>query len=471
MLPTPENYAIYPSVVPVGKAVKMTILATERAFLPVENAEYELTVIEIDSYTDRYKDPVTNRNLSVKAHNGAIEFELVFHSEQEHEILLSKDSTPLASFHLFALEEDLYNTTPLKADLHSHSFRSDGTRDPSVAAGHYREQAYDCFALTDHNRFYPGDEIDETFTGVDMEFFRIRGEEVHTPPSIVHIVHIGGKSSVAERYLRDLEGYEREVEEYLSRVPESIPEVYADRYARVMWATDKIHEAGGLAIFAHPFWLPGASRMNNVCSDFSKILLRSGMFDAYELIGGMTHTGNNLSVALWNDLRAEGIKIPVVGSSDVHKYEKSIHFPYNFTICFAKERTQEAFIEAIGQGNCVAVKARGTEYEREHDCYGNLRYVTYAQFLLRYFFRKMERFCVGEGVAMRSYAMGEVEKEYVECQSEQSRLFRARFFGKEPPVYPTKEILEFEERHRKIHLNGPITKGSRIVSDKVTRQI
>ena len=183
-------------------------------------------------------------------------------------------------------------------------------------------------------------------------------------------------------------------------------------------------------------------------------------------IGQLACSINNLSVALWNDLRAEGIKIPVVGSSDVHKYEKSIHFPYNFTICFAKERTQEAFIEAIRQGNCVAVKARGTEYEREHDCYGNLRYVTYAQFLLRYFFRKMERFCVGEGVAMRSYAMGEVEKEYVECQSAQSRLFRARFFGKEPPVYPTKEILEFEERHRKIHLNSPITRGSGIISDK-----
>jgi hypothetical protein len=68
--------------------------------------------------------------------------------------------------------------------------------------------------------------------------------------------------------------------------------------------------------------------------------------------------------------------------------------------------------------------------------------------------------------------MGEVEKEYVECQSEKSRLFRARFFGKEPPVYPTKEILEFEERHRKIHLDGgPITRGSGIISDKVTRQI
>ena len=37
MLPSPKNYAVYPSVVPADKPVKMTIVPCGRAFLLVEN--------------------------------------------------------------------------------------------------------------------------------------------------------------------------------------------------------------------------------------------------------------------------------------------------------------------------------------------------------------------------------------------------------------------------------------------------
>ena len=315
MLPSPENYAIYPSVVQQGIPTEMTIVATEKSFLFPNDTEYELTIIGIHNDEISYNPPTTHKALTVTAKGGVLRFTYAFEGEQAFWVRLKKGpETKLADLQIYALNEDLYQLTPLKADLHSHSFRSDGKRDPAASAGHYREQAYDCYALTDHNRFYPGGEIDETYQGVDMEFFRIPGEEVHTPGSIVHIVHVGGSSGVADLYVHDPDSFTRETDEYIKRVPEQIPAQHADRYARAMWATDKIHKAGGLAIFPHPFWRPGGSSIYNVCEEFAKILLKSGMFDAYELIGGMQQDGNNFSVALWGDLRAEGLKIPVVGS-------------------------------------------------------------------------------------------------------------------------------------------------------------
>ena len=72
----------------------------------------------------------------------------------------------LQKFNVFSVGEDLYGLTPLKGDLHSHSYRSDGKRDPADLAGHFREQGYDFLALTDHNRYYPGGEIDDVFKDV-----------------------------------------------------------------------------------------------------------------------------------------------------------------------------------------------------------------------------------------------------------------------------------------------------------------
>jgi hypothetical protein len=359
----------------------------------------------------------------------------------------------------------------LKGDFHSHSYRSDGKRDPSAEAGHYREQGYDFFALTDHNRYYPGGELDETFADVHTGFCRELGEEVHCPGSVIHMIHVGGKRSVTDRYVHDRENYEKEIAEYMTRVPVSVPEQYRDRYAKVMWATDEIHKAGGLAIFPHPYWRPGKSRMYNVRDEFAKILLMSGMFDGYELIGGMKRDGNNRSVNLWSELRAEGLNISVVGSSDVHGMTKSAEFPHQFTVCFAKENENDAIIEAVRCGMCVAVEATGDEYDRHFRAYGSLRLVSYAQFLLTYYFPMMQRTVQGLGPVMRSYAMEDADASLVSALADYAQRISDRYFGRIAPKLPSGDMIAFEEKWRKVHLNGPITKGSAIDSDTVSRQI
>ena len=462
MLPVKELYAIYPSVIPADKRTEMTIAPLERAFMLFENEEYTVTVASIDSDESDYYKSTGKNVINLTAHNGVIKFDYTFPGEQEHLVLLERGGVLLNKFFVYSLYEDLYSSRPMKGDFHSHSYRSDGQHDPAALAGHYREQGYDCLALTDHNRFYPGSEIDEAYAGVNTGLVRIPGEEVHVPGSVVHIVNVGAESSVAEKYFRYPEEHSAEIEEYIKKVPAEIPEGYIGRYAKAMWATDKIHEAGGIAIFAHPFWRP-KNLVHNVCGDLAERFLKSGMFDAFEIIGGIDNLANNRNVALWADARVDGCDIPVVASSDGHSIENTTHFPYKYTIVFAEENTSSAVVAAIKAGKCAAVEAVGKEeYTREYRAYGKLRYVSYAQYLLKYFFPRYARVCMGGGVAMRAYAIGDAPKELVELQAELAERFRERFFGKREALCPDADAVEFENRWRDVQMDGPLTKGSNL---------
>ncbi len=470
MLPNPKNYVIYPAIVRADHETLMSIIPTERAFLLFDSEEYKITVIAVDG-DDSYYKVETHDTFAVTAKNGVLQFPYVFKGEQEYLIYLKQGEVAKGDLHVYSLKDDLYALSPLRGDFHGHSFRSDGNRDPAALAGHYREQGYDFFTLTDHNRFYPGGEIDETYAGVKLGITRVKGEEVHSPGSVVHIVHAGGKKSVCEQYVHDRENYEAKIAEYMIRVPDAIPEKYRSRYAKAMWATDAIHDAGGLAIFPHPYWKPGASKMHNVRDEFAKILLQSGMFDAYELIGGMEQIGCNRSVALWSDLRAEGLKISVVGSSDVHHTRNAYSFPHYFTICFAEKNENDSIIDAVRRGYSVAVEAEGADYARQHRCYGTLRLVSYAQFLLTYYFPELQRICQGEGVAMRTYAIGQADAALIELLVAQTENFKDQYFGRKAAVLPSASVIEFENRWRARHLEGPHTKGSSVDLEKANRQI
>lgn len=473
MLPNPKNYVIYPSVVPADKPAAMTIAPNERAFMLFDGVTYTLRIVAVDSdECSFYYDPTPQALLSLQAADGVLRFTYIFEGEQEYFLQLLRDGGVLAEFHIYALYEDLYRLTPLRGDLHGHSFRSDGKRDPAALAGHYREQGYDFFALTDHNRYYPGGEIDETYAGVQLGITRIPGEELHTPVSTVHIVNVGSSESVTARYVKDRSTYEAEVAAYLPQVPGHVPEKYREKYAMAMWATDHIHAAGGLAIFPHPYWKPGASRCHNVCDELATILLKSGMFDAYELVGAADRAGTNRSIALWGDLRAAGCDFPIVGSSDVHSITSKDDFPHHFTICFAESNTVDGILNAVRSKLAVAVEGVGAEYDRRYYTFGPLRLVSYAQFLLAHYFPERQRTCAGEGVAMRAYALGASSAQLIEETARMNTESAARFFGRKEALVPTAEMLAFEEKWRRIHVeDGPITKGSAIDSEKVTRQL
>ncbi len=471
MLPVTANYQVIPAVVPAEKKTEVKIVPTERAFIFFEGAEYRLHIICADDDEVNYFTPTTKHTLDLAAEGGILKFTYTFDREQEYLLMLEYNEKKIAEFFIYSLKEDLYALSPLRGDFHGHSYRSDGKRDPGALLGHYREQGYDFMALTDHNRYYSGNEMDAAYEGVKLGITHVPGEEVHAPGCMAHTVHVGGGSSVAELYIKDIEKYQSEVGEYIAKVPENVPEKYRERYARLMWVTDRIHEAGGLAIFPHPYWKPGASRVFNVCEEFARILMKSGMYDAYELVGGMGQVGVNFSVNLKDELLYEGAKMPVVGSSDVHGITASPTFPHYFTVCFAEENTPEAIVKALKAGKTVAVEATGDEYSRHYRCYGDLRLVYYAQFLLTHYFPNLQRVCAGEGVAMRYYLMGISPASLIEATVEQTEYFKDVFFGRKEPILPNSEIMEFEDKWRKVQLAGPTGKGSLAMTEKITRQI
>lgn len=460
MHPDPKNYSIFPSVIKADALTKLTVLPNERGFVFADGDMYDVTVISLSKDEPNYYAPTMHKHLSTTANGGVLCFEYLFEGEGEHIIILSKNEKPIQEFNVYSVYEDLMSLTPLKGDLHSHSYRSDGKRDPSALAGHYREQGYDFFALTDHNRYYPGKEIDETYTDIKTGFLRVAGEEIHAPGSVVHIVHVCGEESVADLYVHDLAGYEKDIAEYIKKVPDSVPERYRSRYAKAMWATDKIHEANGLAIFPHPYWRPGKSRSYNVTDEFARILLRSGMFDAFEIVGAMEWDGINRAVALWTELRSEGYDIGVIGSSDTHKLKEPTTFSHCFNVCFAESNSIDSIRKAVKNKNCVAVEATDTSAGTQYRAYGSLRLVSYAQFLLKYYFPTRRRLCQGEGVAMRAYAMGDAPRELVELSAKLSEDFSLRYFGRVLPDMPSDEIKDFKARRDTVQANGPKRPGS-----------
>lgn len=470
MLPTPKSFDIFPSVVLADTVTKMTVVPAERAFIIPDGRVYSLKVISVGS-DENYYSPQGYKILELSGKDGMLSFDFEFIGEGEHRLELLLDEKSVAVFTVYSLHEDLYRLRPLKGDLHSHSCRSDGTRDPASQAGHYREEGYDFVALTDHNRYYPGGEIDEAYEGVNTGLLRIRGEEVHSPQSVVHIVHVGGSKSIAEEYVKNREEYEKEIEKYLEKVPEEIPEAYKSRYAKAMWATDAIHAAGGLAIFPHPFWRPNASKCYNLPKEFAEILLKSGMFDAFEIVGAMTQADINRALALWTDLRGEGYKINLVGSSDVHSLERSPHFPYHLTVCFAEEKSEAGVIDAVRCGNSVAVEIIGDNYDRQYFCYGSFRLVSYAQFLLQNYFPRLQRLTAGIGVSMRAYAMEEAGAEVIEAQNAIAEAFSERFFGRLAPKAPSEKLISFEEKWRAVQLDGPRARGSSVDAAPAKRLI
>jgi len=473
MLPTTPKYTVWPCVIPADTPVEMTITPAARAFLPVEGETYDISVIDVDADNDYYENSQPQHKLTAKAHNGVLQFRFAFSGEMEHVILLSYQGKQLEQCKVYSLLPDLYRLRPCKGDLHMHTYRSDGSNDPGELLASCREMGYDFAAITDHNRYFPGTEAEEAYAGLRMGFCRVPGEEIHTPGSAIHIVHVGGHTSVAEEYLRDHRKYEGEVDAYEAKLTGQIPEKYRRRYAMAQWATDHIREAGGVAVFAHPFWKP-ASQKYNICEEFSRLLLTSGMFDAFEVMGVYTYSAlASLTAALWQELRAEGLQISPIGSSDVHNTVNASSFPQHFTVCFAEENTSESLTDAIRQGLTVAV--RGTPlsvHDRyEYHCHGSFRLVAYTHFLLDHYFPRRQRICQCEGIAMRQYLMGEAEGALVEAQARQSEDFWKRYFGRKAPVLPTREILEYEERWREVQRNGPVTAGGKAFGEKISRQI
>ena len=451
------RYLCYPSVVQAGRETTVTVYPMDTSRRFTESGTYELGVYGLmDDQIDYHTPAPLDHPFTLEG--GCLKFTYSFSKEQEYRIRLKADGV-LTILSMYALEDDLYALRPLKGDFHSHCWYSDGQDGVSMTPADYREEGYDFFALTDHNRMFTSLLAQTMYDGVDLGMTILPGEELHTPGANIHIVHVGGSESVCEKYINDPATFESQVAA-LEEGLQAIPEQYRSRVAAAHWCCENIHNAGGIAIFAHPYWQPD---QYNVSRDQARYMFDAHIFDAFELMGGIARRSNNLQLALWQEQCCKGNHIPVVGSSDSHNHdvETEAAFSRRFTIVFARENTREAILEAVRKGLSVAGELCDASVN-EVRFYGDLRLVDLCHFLWQHYFSRTWRLCVGEGILMRRWALGEDVGAVLSALAPSVENFYKRFYGLSPAPLLTARQTEFLDRALAAQKAGPITKGSKL---------
>lgn len=401
-----QSLVVFPKILCANQETRLTFVAPT----PFVHGDYCLLMISLQ----HPRGPLSHQAaipVALDANTGALKAHITPIGEQEHQLRLYicdeaghfDYDQPLAVLAVYSLEPDLYALTPYKGDLHMHSSRSDGKDDPAHVAAACRRIGLDFMALTDHGQYAPSLEAWEAFRDSAADLRIYPGEEVHAPGNPIHIVNFGGDTSVNDMF--DGEEYRRQVaviEAAAGDLPEGLDRY---EYASSVWIFEQIRSAGGLGIFCHPYWLfPHADSVQGYYISESLVthLLDTQPFDALELLGGYyvnEAESNMLQVARYQDERAKGRQIPIVGVSDAHGCETGSLFGWYYTLVFAASLELADLIAGIKGLNSVAIEALPGEVVR---VYGPFRLVKYALFLLRALFPAHDVLCAEESSAMFS---------------------------------------------------------------------
>lgn len=434
------SYDIFPKIVPVGKEVAITVRLLDPHLMG--DLPFTVSLYAINGGGEAMMENVPW--VSLAAPQQGFTVSVVLPTEQEYQIHMNYENNarPRAVLSIYALEEDLLCRTPLVGDLHAHTFFSDGKQGPVFVAAQYRKNGYDFLAITDHRRRQPSLMAMEAYKELNLPFKLYPGEEVHPHGIRTHIVNFASDKSANDFALKEkaLEAWHTneptpEWVEEMERVKGALPElpegVSADEVASAMIVSRIAREGGGMTILAHPHWL---HTVRDVPDQTTRYFLEHGIVDALELIGGQQWFENHQQIALYYHLTGQGIRIPVVGSSDEHGVlphpypaNKVSYFTEERSLIFAMENTRDSIIDAVKDMYSIAVLKYDGEYPQV--CGGSYRIYQYAQFLLQNYFPLRDELYAVEGRYMLDYAAGVPEaKEKLLRTVEDNAYFETKYF-------------------------------------------
>lgn len=451
-----KRYSVSPSIVEADKESVITIRALDGPILLFDDVTYDVECVPIDESDVPLDREMTlwgfNKSRKVqriKPINGELRVPYFFGGEQEWRIHVSTkeygDHTnplylknvkehsawqiyidaPKKGFdvYVYSLKPDLYGARVKRGDLHVHTTASDGDESPALTAANYRKGGFDFMSVTDHAVYHASEEAEKRLAFVD-NFTILPGEEVHNNASgYFHMVSIGGRYSISDIFSNEKERVEREVSQLAKEVtvPDGLdPHEYLSR----LWMYREIKKSGGYAILPHVYWYIG---YHHVQTKMTLAIIRNGLCDAFELLGGNTPEKDNLQLALYNDLRQEGISLPIVGSSDSHTVfnEKRSMFKSHSTVVFTDDGD---IIGAVEKGRSVAVEALPGETPH---VYGSLRLTMYTRFLMNNYFPIHDELCAASGLFIEEYVCGnESSKAMALAVEERITAFEKSFFGR-----------------------------------------
>ena len=403
------EYAVFPKILPQGaeSTVVLRPLSPHTAFNKDER--YTVRVMPLFASHDPAPDTTyPSYELQVSA-DGTLVVRHRFCGEGEQYIrVIRENGVKLADFSVYALEADLYALRPYMGDLHAHTTLSDGKEAPEFVAARYREEGFDFLAITDHRRYDPSLRAIGFYQDSGADLCLVPGEEIHAPGHNVHVVNFGGTFSVNDIWRNDEAAYRAEIDA-LCKTRELPDGVSAFEVAVCAWDAAHVRKGGGAAIFCHPFWKNNVYQVPKAVSEY---LLREGVLDAFELLGGQTEAENQHQLLLAQQLQSEGVSIPCVGNSDSHNTVDGPHFAVTKTILFASECKREALVQAVKSGLSVPVEHYKGSACRVHGAY---RLASYAAFLLEEYFPLHNALCTEEGRLMRCLTAGDESAKQALC--------------------------------------------------------
>ncbi len=140
--------------------------------------------------------------------------------------------------------------------------------------------------------------------------------------------------------------------------------------------------------------------------EITDYMLKTKPFDAFELFGGENYyEQNGFQTAKYYETRENGIRYPVVGSSDSHQQNDNFNAYDGKTIVFSPENERKALIASIKDFYTVVVDCAQLRMA------GDFRFIKYGAFLLKHYFPIHDEYCYEEGRAMKAYVTGEENAE------------------------------------------------------------
>jgi len=199
----------------------------------------------------------------------------------------------------------------LKGNLHTHSNKSDGARDPQEVIDDYAKRGYDFLMMSDHD-IYTSPEDYKTLDPKDLVL--IPGNEVSE--NGVHLLHVSANSLVAP---------------------------HSDRQVVI----DNINKDGGICIVNHPNWYENFDH----CSQEKMRALQN--FNGLEIYNGVIGRlkGSPYATNHWDMLLNGGRKVWGYANDDSHRAEYDVGRGWNMVYA---QRDSNSITDALRHGRFYA---------------------------------------------------------------------------------------------------------------------
>ncbi len=222
--------------------------------------------------------------------------------------------------------KDIFGKTRVKLGLHIHTSLSDGRKSPEEAARLYAEEGYDAIAFTDHWLYGEAQRI----AGLSI----LSGIEYNTGTmdAASGVYHIVGVMMAKKPFIM--------------------------RSATAQEIIDAIHEAGGLAILAHPAW------SLNTPEKIARLRNLDGI-EIYNTVSDCSTNRRGDSSLIIDMLGVEGKFYPLHAADDTHYFKEDLAKSYLMVECDTLERT--ALTDAIKKGKFYATQGPEIHLSREDD--------------------------------------------------------------------------------------------------------